>query len=485
VRNAALFYMAVTVFSLACGKDPTPPAPPPGPPGLRFLSGIGVTDTVDAILTAPMLVEVRDSSGQLAPVGTVVRFTSIFEPVQGAAPPVWLGALDSDVFLAYAAGEVDGGGRTGARVRFGSVARTALIAVSVPTLGLADTVSYSVVPGAAWQLRMASTDTALVIGRGSTLRASISDRHENVRNDPITWSVSGAGLSVTNQGALTAVSIGQFRVTGTSGVLADSIDVTVLPNGRIAGWKDGRIVTMDLDGGNLVELAQVSDDTYGPQPTWMPGTAEILYMNIDSGGRRTLRIVAGDGAVRDFLVAPPPEMTFQREAMPSRNGQFVAFTAWDRRCGDYCLYRARSDGTGAQLLGLAPGEGLIAHYPSPSPDGSKIAFGYNGLIRVYDVATRTISSWGVAGSRPQWSPSGDRIAYVSLGHLIALVNADGTKPRALTRIGRAYMYYPLTWSSDERWILARSFDGLDLVSAENGTWLPIVPLARVGWSSLR
>ncbi|MBK6308210.1 MAG: hypothetical protein IPF47_21775 [Gemmatimonadetes bacterium] len=66
--------------AVACGGDDgsAPPPPPPPPPvrGVRILSGADVTDSVGARLLQPLIVEVHDSAGALAPLGTVVRFES-------------------------------------------------------------------------------------------------------------------------------------------------------------------------------------------------------------------------------------------------------------------------------------------------------------------------------------------------------------------------------------------------------------------------
>ena len=75
-------YLTVAVLLTAACSDSS--GPKAGGPRIRLISGSNVTDTAVALLKAALVVEVRDSSGAVAPQGTVVRFTTALK--NGATP---------------------------------------------------------------------------------------------------------------------------------------------------------------------------------------------------------------------------------------------------------------------------------------------------------------------------------------------------------------------------------------------------------------
>ena len=76
---------------------------------------------------------------------------------------------------------------------------------------------------------------------------------------------------------------------------------------------------------------------------------------------------------------------------------------------------ARFVGVGLDGRNVWDIESDIRGMPAISADASRIAFSADGRLTVYDVATSALSDLGVAGQRPSWSPSGDRLAYDSGG----------------------------------------------------------------------
>jgi Tol biopolymer transport system component len=155
---------------------------------------------------------------------------------------------------------------------------------------------------------------------------------------------------------------------------------------------------------------------------------------------------------------------------------------------NYCLYRARSDATDPELLGSFIAHGEMTRHPAPSPDGSKVAFVSGGssitgdnAIRIFDVATRVVSSLIAQGSHPRWSPTGEQIAYISSGKRLSLVNPDGSGNRAVN--GKSYGG-PIAWSPDGQWILAGVSGPLELVHVATGTTIPLpysISMAAPSW----
>jgi Tol biopolymer transport system component len=166
--------------------------------------------------------------------------------------------------------------------------------------------------------------------------------------------------------------------------------------------------------------------------------------------------------------------------VPSADGQWVYFSAYDSNCSAtaYCLYRARIDGSAPELLGSYISISAPSWRPAPSPNGSKVAFMLggpfgDGVIKVFDVATKTTSSWGLPGDAPVWSPDGTQIAYVAAGNgAITLINADGSFSRTITPTGNSYTR-PLGWSSDGKWIVAPSQGRLNMIEVATGVILPL------------
>jgi Tol biopolymer transport system component len=128
--------------------------------------------------------------------------------------------------------------------------------------------------------------------------------------------------------------------------------------------------------------------------------------------------------------------------------------------------------------------------PTPSPDGSLIAFARSKLG--WDVYRMNADGSGVTAltgkggnCRPDWSPDGKRIAYVSdvadgKGDVWTM-NANGGSKMRITRGDDSYDYNP-AWSPDGRWIVYETATGskrgpwsLAMIPAEGGTPILLSP----------
>lgn len=447
---------------------------------LRFVSGEGVTDTVQAFLGQPLLVEVHDSSGALAPIGTLVRFSPMDSP-RGFEASVE--ALTATSYFSFATGTTDGAGRTAVLVRLGTTAGTARIVISVPTLNIVDTARFTAKPGAATQALIAPQDTALYVGRSFTLRGGVADRWGNPRPDPVTWSTTGPGISVTSDGVVTTSAIGRFTIAASTPQGPTTSKVSVVPPGRLVGWDGaslpGFIVAADMDGANLTRLASVTDGGVGAHPAWIPGTNTVVYTAVDNGMQRLYKVDVG-GVAQPFFSAALPNVTNQAEPTPTADGKWVYFSAYDSRCvpAAYCLYRARADGSSPEMLGDVISTSRVNWHPAPSPDGARLAFvtdggyAYPNLVEQIDVPTKTYVSSVVYGDAPAWSPDGTRIAYVApTGGGIVLMNPDATNPRTIA-VGDP-IGGPLAWSPDSKWIIGRGWTTIELVNVATGEVLPL------------
>lgn len=479
-RGTALVTLAV----FACGGGDDSTAPPVVRTGIRIVSGANVTDSVDAILPQRLVVEVRDAAGKLVPVGTAVQFKGV--PNGGGVGSVGAFVYNTliSTFFPVETDSTDQAGRAGTMVQLGPFAAPAIIVISVPSLNVSDTARYTVVAGAAAQVGANPKDTVVFVGRSYSLRGQVGDRHNNPRSDPVTWTSSASGISVTSAGAVTTSAPGRYSLTATSQSLSASSSVSVVPLGTLAVWNlDGSYISsVDLDGSNLRILAPVSDggSDIGPHPSWIPGTDKIIYSTFD-GAIHTLRTVDQSGATAPFVSPGTPNVSHRIEPIPSPDGRWMFFSAFDTQCwpDSYCVYRSAIDGSAAQLLGSVMRPGGLSWQPAPSPDGAKLAFVTSSpsswIIFIFDIATKSIAPLGAIGQNPRWSRAGNQIAFVpNGGGPLRLMNSDGTNQRPLTAPNTRYREQPLTWSPDNRWIVARNDSILDLIDVASGATIPLV-----------
>ena len=468
--------IAATFVALSCSDSSGPGG---GRPGLTLVSGFNLTDTVNAKPTKALVVEVRDEKGAIVPRGTVVRFTAV-----GAyyfVAEMLVEGLTSSNYDIFATGETDGSGRAAVLLQMGRKAGPSRIAISVPTLDLQDTARFTVLPGQPAAILMTPSDTTMYTSGSYTIHGRVVDQFLNDRNDPVVYTSSSPGASVSSSGAVTASAIGRYTLTATAGGVSGSSGLSVVPQGTVValqGRDNGlHIVTFNLDGSGFHDVVGVVNGGIGPRPQWIPGSNSIIYTDLVSGLQQ-LRTVDASGNVSTFLSSPPATMTHQAEPSPSANAPVLYFTAYDSRCSyyDYCLFRSGIDGTNPELLGDVIAPGQASWHPSASPDGSKVAFVTSaGQIRVFDYTTRTVSAWSVTGNYPAWSPDGTQIAYAQqYGGPLHLMNADGTNQRVLTP-SRSYGETLAAWSPDSKWIIAQntSYGLLDIIEVATGNILPL------------
>jgi hypothetical protein len=202
-----------------------------------MISGASGTDSAFAILPAPLVVEVHDSSGRPAKAGTPVRFEPLshengYIPDVGTVgiPEVFVRAPNDIGFggvmpLEY---PTDAFGRVLVQVRLGVRAGIARMRISSPTLGGDDTVRYTVVPGNPNSITLTPYDTAVTAGASVAFRGVSIDRGGNPRADPITWSVSPNTIDISPSGVVSATKVGQYTVTAFAAFGATA-RLTVLP----------------------------------------------------------------------------------------------------------------------------------------------------------------------------------------------------------------------------------------------------------------
>lgn len=483
----------LSLLLLAACDGGSPTETPPEAPSLRVVAGAGVSDS---ILTRPnqaLVVEVRGEGG-VPQRGVVVRFEPVPVADGSSNPQVYVGRLDQYAPSTLAVDTTDEQGRVRALVRLGYVAGEGKVAVVAPALGLVDTARYTILPGAGVRLAVQPRDTAVFLGGSYALRAAVVDRHGNRRPDAVGFNAGTSLASTSREGIVTGEAYGRTMLIAHSGRFADTVRVSVVPRGMLAGTGTGlpgrNLAVINLDGSGFRIVAQTN--WYSDlAPVWNPTGSEILYQD---AGPILQRV---DMAGKVTHVIPDSRFVSTGWGRFSRDGQWIYFSARPAGSGSSTLWRARADGGGVVQVG--PTSGGSDYYdesthPSPSPDGTRLAYWASrygsGVLRVLNLGTGGYFTANVQNPRaPRWSPVSDTIAYVDATqealYVVSSTNG-GVNPRRVSPAGRRYSTSSVDWSPDGKWLMARSStDGrVELVEVATGMAVPLpfsITLLEPAW----
>jgi hypothetical protein len=460
--------IGVTVFALACA-DPTSPHSV-----LTILSGGGLSDTISSILHPPLTVQLLDNNRQPF-AGQTVYF--------GTGGPVLVAPIDDPGFVINRLPAItDENGQASVWVEFKTSAGPGNVTVSANDQ-LVKTY-YTVLPGAPAYVRAAPRDTVLYVGGSATFRPFITDAHGNRRLDTPTYQYQALNnaLSISGPNQATGAAIGRGAVAVTALGFADTVQVSVVPKGRVA-VQNGYIVVTDLDGSHFDTIP--GSFPGGRSLDWSPSGKTFV---MDRNGLAGEIIVSLDttGVTKPVVTDPLVRGEFYPRYAP--DGSYVYFTGNDSVSTCYGVWRIHPDGTALEHVVADTSDcgpyvyqgGPVPDYASsPSPDGTRLVY-VGRTLRVHTLATGADTSLGVVGNVPRWSPTGEWIAYDSLGTLM-LIRPDGTGHQAL--LDRGYEMYPspaAAWSPDGQWLMYHIYDRLALVQVATGLQLPLA--ITIGWT---
>jgi hypothetical protein len=481
---------AAVILFMSCRGDaatvtePPPPAPPPpppptGPPGLKVVAGSGVIDTVDAQPAQAIVVEVRDAAGK-AISGAIVRFQSRppSDPTRQSEGAIFVCALTVPVCSGsqFVADTTDVDARAKAIVRLGTVAGKAVVRVTVPELGLEDSATFTVNPGAPARMILSPRDTGLDIGGTFTIQGRAADRYRNARSEVPTFFV-GTGGAVTLDAAsnlVTARDMGTYAVYAHLGDLTDSASVRVLPTGRLLVWSPeaAAVRLVDINGKNEQTLITSVGSDFGVFPRF---TRSRQGITLHSATQISWVGPSTDAIVLDTTGTPRRDISGFSRIIAIRQTDDGNVMVVGRRAGDpgwYAVFRVTADNTITLLRTL---EGFSDIYGSVdiNYDGNRVAYVDGNRLVVVDVSTGALTTLADAGRSPRWSVQGDRLAYLlpatcpgQLDGRAFVINADGSGGKALPDS----CFSPgLGWSPDGKFVIGRmGLGGLRIVRVSDG-----------------
>jgi hypothetical protein len=446
----------------SCG-DPSGPRV-----GLNLVQGGNASDTVGTRLQPPLTVVLLDSHHK--PIsGATVYF--------GTGGPVLVSALDDPSFLTNRLPVItDGAGQAAAWVQFKTSAGPGDVVVSANGQDLR--LNYQVLPGAPAYVRADPLDTTLYVGGTVTFRPFITDAYGDRRTDTPAYQYQtlNSSLAITGSNQARGTALGRGMVTVSALGFTDTIGVSVIPTGRIAAQASASnyLLIMNLDGSRKDSIPNL------PPPRSMDWSSVNRTLVMDVGGGANY-LVAMDTMGHSHRIVIDSLMRSEWYPRFSANGSFIYFTGNDSVSTCYGVWRVHPDGSALEQVvadTLDCGPYAYIGGPSPdyassvSPDGTQFVYSARTL-RLRTLATQADTSLGVVGDVPRWSPTGEWIAYDSLGTLM-LIHPDGTGRQAL--LDRRDDLYPsalFAWSPDGQWLVYHTADRLVLVEVTSGLQLPL------------
>jgi hypothetical protein len=476
---------SVVLLALACGGDgSTSPGGTNQSQFFRIVAGGTLSDTVQSKPTQALVVEIRDSTGRLAR-GKTVRFEALppDDPKRKFELAISMSSLVGNVFSTFVSDVADSLGRAKVLVAFGTYAGTARVRVTVPELGMSDTVAFAVKPGSPAKFIIGTRDTTVQLGATYSLNASLADRFSNPTPSVTPKFVAGPGIvsvSATGQVAV-GTTITRGKIFLSFGTLTDSAFVTVITQLPLVGSRargiGQSVVLVSTDGTGYSELANSTDVSLSPHA--VKSTSSVVFYQGDPFRSATVSIVSPGSAARE-LVGPANGFTAAAWPRWSSDGAWVYFTGYRKNFTSAALWRIRPDGTQLDSLGTVTVSSTIYAAASISPDGTTAAIGDPTGVKLITVATKASRLIASACGDARYSPDGTRFACIT-GGALSVMNVDGSAFRQLSQSGQYQDLLGVDWSPDGNWLIASStqFREPRLINVTDGSTIELTALGTL------
>jgi hypothetical protein len=456
----------------ACGSSTAPHTSTPHP-NIYFFAGNQQTDTVQAV-PAQALVVLITHNGSLVS-NAVVQFEAV-SAADSANPYggdwVDVASLSSNQPTSFVAETTNTQGEVAVDLFYGTRAGTAPLVVKVPALGYVDTAKFTVTAGGASTLRSGPADTAVYVNGTVNLHTAVVDRFGNPRTDPVSYAIV-SGPAHLSGSTVTVTAIGRVAVSGRANKATDTSYISGVPSGTMAATLDaGGVAVFNLDGSHYKTITTQPAGTL----VWAPSGSSLVFDATTgggtSGGGPFLYGITTSGSITAIDNSGGPT-----DAWPaySHDGTWIYYT---KITDSFDIWRVHPDGTADSLLSATAGS-PPSEFPSPSPDGTSVAYVVPGdaTVEILNLSNGVSTPLGsIVANSTAWSPNENVIAYNANG-IISTIHPNGTGQTVLT--GANYEYQ-LGWSPDGNWIVARNINTrkIDLISVTTPNL--ILPLGYTG-----
>jgi Tol biopolymer transport system component len=205
---------------------------------------------------------------------------------------------------------------------------------------------------------------------------------------------------------------GVVRRSGGEGYLAFATDISGVY----------QVGLLDLKSGQVALLTR-SPSPGDAEPRWSPDGRTIYFVSArDSALGYVLFTMKRDGSDQKPFISFPGKYTINAGFALSPDGERVLFHS--NRDGNFDIYMANADGSDPRNLTKHPADDVTAAW---WPDGSRIIFASNRQNNEYQLfeldpntgnVTEFVSSPGNSMYSPRFSPSGQRVVFVTRPSLV-------------------------------------------------------------------
>ena len=457
----------VLLATLACSETvaPTPQT------GLLIVAAPAHQDTIDAEPSQAIVVELRDSTGA-AIQGSTVHFTGLTTscPPTNDCASMLLSPTPDGQHSRFSTAVTGSDGRAAMTVRYGGRAGPGGVIVGAPTLGITDTLRFTIHPGNLTRLRVLPSDTAMVVGGATfTPRVGVFDRYGNPRSDPVTLTTPSPTLTASNGVVRSGPLPERALVVASAGAHRDTLQVSVVPTGVLVATRVtsaiASLVMFNTDGTDLREIQSFANFSTGA-PVWSADGASVIHRGGTSSDAQLVK-VSVTGTTTHLTTTGVHDAGWPTV---SADGQWIYFSG--RETVTHHVWRMHLDGSGLERVSDSTATVAEAR-PSTSADGTLMAYERNSTIVVRNLVTGEITTTPHFGVYARFSPASDRIAYLESGQLgIALMDPDGTNQQNLVGDHGTY-YSSVNWSPDGQWLVTTRNSQLLLIEVASGLQLPV------------